>query len=171
MANTDMIIQYLKQNGLAWCDDCLSDKTGISPRQQIYQLGSKLAKTGVIFRDKGRCAGCGKIKTVSSSNPNISYAVAPSPCLTKSEVKPWYWEGNIQAVLASHLAKNGYKIMSIANTAARERGKDIEAVTPEGKNCGFLLKAGQRRAKILRQDIGFPKVCLTSFGIAMNLKR
>ncbi|MBT9142916.1 MAG: hypothetical protein DDT32_01600 [Syntrophomonadaceae bacterium] len=62
-------------------------------------------------------------------------------------VRPWYWEGNIQAVLASYLAKNEYKIMSIANTASRESGKDIEAIMPEGKTLWISVKGWPEKSQ------------------------
>jgi hypothetical protein len=155
MTNADRIVQFLKQNGHAWCDDCLSDKTEVTHRQQIYQLGSQLAKNGVIFRDKGRCAGCGKNKTVNSLDPNIHTSMTQHVEMTKSEEKPsvdveghpWYWEGNIHSVLASHLARNGYRIMSIANTALRESGKDIEAITPDGKTLWVSAKGWPEKSQ------------------------
>jgi len=52
MTNTDIILRFLQESGLAWYDDCLSDKTGITPRQQINQSGSKLRKNGIIFGDR-----------------------------------------------------------------------------------------------------------------------
>lgn len=155
MSNADKILQFLKQNGNALCDDCLSDKTRVTPRQQIYQLGSKLAKNGVIFRDKGRCAGCGKNKTVNSLNLNIHTSMTQHVEMAIPEDNPpvdleghlWYWEGNIQAVLASYLAKNDYKIMSVAKTASHESGKDIEAITPEGKTLWISVKGWPEKSK------------------------
>jgi len=155
MANADRFMRFLKESGLAWCDDCLSAKTGITPRQQINQIGSKLRKNGLIFRDRGRCAGCRKIKIVSSLCSDISNIKKDEPKTIKTEPKrasnwgnrPWYWEGNIQAVLASYLAKEGYKIMAIANTASRESGKDIEAITPDGKEVWVSVKGWPEKSQ------------------------
>ncbi len=57
--NTDKAINYIKLNeGL--CDDCLSDMTNITPRQQINQICSSLEDT--IRRVKGSCKECNKTK-------------------------------------------------------------------------------------------------------------
>jgi hypothetical protein len=42
-------------------------------------------------------------------------------------VRSWYWEGNVQATTASFLEQQGWTVVRTANTATRERGKDIEA--------------------------------------------
>jgi hypothetical protein len=39
----------------------------------------------------------------------------------------WFWEGNVQAAVVSHLASRGWRIRRVANTAASEHGVDIEA--------------------------------------------
>jgi len=154
MANAEVMLQFLKQNGSIWCDDCISDKTGITPRQHINQLGTRLAKNGKLFRNRGRCTGCGKIKITSSLNPEVSEAnqikqemmIEPKSS-DVGGVHPWYWEGNIQAVLASYLAKNEFRMMSIANTASRKSGKDIEAITPEGKTLWISVKGWRDKSK------------------------
>ncbi len=154
MANAEVLLQFLKQNGNIWCDDCLSDKTGITPRQQINQLGCRLAKTRKLFRNRGRCTGCGKTKITNSLNPEVSEAnqikqemmIEPKSS-DVGGVRPWYWEGNIQAVLASYLAKNEFRMMSIANTALRESGKDIEAITPEGKTLWISVKGWPEKSQ------------------------
>ena len=155
MNNKDRIIKFLRESGLAWCDDCLSDKTEITPRQQIYQIGSKLKKSGLIVRARGQCASCGKIKIVSSLSSDISNVKKDISETIKTESKkctnlgnrPWYWEGNIQDVLAIYLVKEGYKIMTIANTASHDRGKDIEAIAPDGKEVWISVKGWPERSQ------------------------
>jgi hypothetical protein len=41
--------------------------------------------------------------------------------------KEWFWEGNVQAAVVSHLAANGWHIRRVANTASSEHGIDVEA--------------------------------------------
>lgn len=64
MSNTDIIMNFLGNNESAWCDDCLSNRTGVTPRQTIYQLCSKLAKDGTVSRYKGECTYCGRLKSL-----------------------------------------------------------------------------------------------------------
>lgn len=155
MYNADVVLQFLRENELMWCDDCLSEKTEIIPRQQIYQVALKLAKKGMLSRNNGRCVGCGKIKITSSLNHSVSSTekiltetTTNGPKLSvKNVIRPWYWEGNIQATLASYLAKEGYKIMAIANTASRENGKDIEAIMPDGKKLWISVKGWPEKSQ------------------------
>lgn len=60
---------------------------------------------------------------------------------------PWYWEGNIQAVLVNHLSMNGYRIVSTANTASHESGKDIEAVGADGKILWVSVKGWPEKSQ------------------------
>ncbi len=39
----------------------------------------------------------------------------------------WFWEGNVQSAVVSHLVSEGWRIRSVANTASSEHGVDIEA--------------------------------------------
>jgi hypothetical protein len=39
----------------------------------------------------------------------------------------WFWEGNVQAAVVSHLVQQGWQIMRVANTSTSEHGVDIEA--------------------------------------------
>jgi len=149
MKNTDVILQFLKQNNLALCDDCLSDKTGIKPRQQIYQICSNLGKNQLIKRKPDRCSHCGKEKIVNSfhsnNSPNqssnlISTQLPKSPTNSSDIEPPWYWEGNIQAALVTFLVTQGYSITRVSDTASRENGKDVEAVGPNGKKLWVSVK-------------------------------
>lgn len=40
----------------------------------------------------------------------------------------WYWEGNVQAALVTHLEREGWVIKEAADTASRQRGIDVLAV-------------------------------------------
>lgn len=51
--------------------------------------------------------------------------VQPSALLPTGALKPWFWEGNVQAVVVGWLKNQGCVIHSSANTATKERGKDI----------------------------------------------
>lgn len=53
---------------------------------------------------------------------------------------PWYWEGNIQSKVVAYLAGRGYFIRSVTDTAYRSQGKDIVAVTPDGKELWVSVK-------------------------------
>ncbi|MGE5483497.1 MAG: hypothetical protein ACM3X4_00595 [Ignavibacteriales bacterium] len=57
-----------------------------------------------------------------------------------SSRRPWYWEGSIQARLATYLAGRGYKICSVAHTASKEHGIDIVAAGPDGVEIWISVK-------------------------------
>ena len=69
MTNLEKIKRAL-QSGGPQCDDCLSESSGVTPRQQVNQKCNRAAKTGEIHRaekDAGNpCPICGGVKIVRS---------------------------------------------------------------------------------------------------------
>lgn len=62
-SNFSKVYSYLSKTKKAYCDDCLSKLTGVTPRQQINQLCNKNSK--IIKRnDSGKCNNCSKYKIV-----------------------------------------------------------------------------------------------------------
>ena len=54
--------------------------------------------------------------------------VEQSPPLPSHDVtEEWFWEGNIQSRLLSHLIAEGYDILRVADTRSREGGTDVIA--------------------------------------------
>ena len=62
-SNFSKVYSYLFQTKEAYCDDCLSKLTGVSPRQQINQLCNKNSNS-IHRKDFGKCNNCSKIKIV-----------------------------------------------------------------------------------------------------------
>ncbi len=62
MTNTGKIEEFLKREQGVFCDDCLSELTHISPRQQVNQ---KCREHPELFETHQmlRCSKCGKVKT------------------------------------------------------------------------------------------------------------
>src|SRR6266536_5738906 len=88
MTNEDKIAEVLRQlsTGTGICDDCLSAKADVSPRQTVNQICRKLRDSGAISRGPGVCsaghhrpekllnscnAGCGKSSATSSPSIGI----------------------------------------------------------------------------------------------------
>ncbi len=78
---------------------------------------------------------------VQASRPStaISKNLKPSPSSPASAIatltaegKPWYWEGHVQARIVHFLKISMVTVVSEANTATREQGKDIEAIDTDG---------------------------------------
>jgi hypothetical protein len=64
--------------------------------------------------------------------------------------EPWFWEGNIQAAVVRYLAGSSHRIVRIVDTASRETGKDIVAVTASGRELWITVKGypkGTERTK------------------------
>lgn len=130
------------------CDDCLPKVADLSRRQVAYVTCTALAAKGRIGRGRGSCRLCGKFKTVSWSlqarqpePPQVKTSELEAPEAKRVlSARPWYWEGNIQSVLVAWLAGRGYMVRSVADTAAREHGKDIVAVGPDGKELWVNVK-------------------------------
>jgi hypothetical protein len=55
-------------------------------------------------------------------------------------MRPWHWEGNVQAASVRHLTGDGYRIIKVARTASRERGPDIVAITPARQELHVSVK-------------------------------
>jgi len=66
MTNADKMMLFLRDHPGNVCDDCISNRTGVTPRQQINQLGNKLAVANLLLRSDNKCMFCGKFKTTSS---------------------------------------------------------------------------------------------------------
>jgi hypothetical protein len=90
--------------------------------QHINQTCRTLADQGLIIRDH---AHGGIINKVSGMAPE-THTREPRP-LAASTAEEWTWEGNVQSRIVTHLAKSGWNIIAVANTAQRERGVDIIA--------------------------------------------
>ena len=41
--------------------------------------------------------------------------------------RPWSWEDRVQAVIVDALIRDGWAIRSVADTASRAAGEDVEA--------------------------------------------
>lgn len=146
MTNIEKLLEFLRHNpNLSYCDDCLQQKTGINRRQQVNRICHYLVDRGMILREKGLCSLCGKQKLINQihgSDPNGSEKqnrVTQNPVL-ETEGMTWYWEGNLQSKLVSWLVGEGYKILSVADTARRSRGVDIIAQHAQGETLWITVK-------------------------------
>ena len=65
MANAELIKSFLQKRKKPFCDDCISELTGVSPRQQVNQICNN-PKYGIRRMNGGICSHCGKQKIVRS---------------------------------------------------------------------------------------------------------
>ena len=64
MTNSDRIINFLKKESCI-CDDCLSEKCKVFPRQQVNSVTRMLSIQNKIQKQTGTCVFCSKDKLVS----------------------------------------------------------------------------------------------------------
>ena len=141
MTSRDKILQFLSNNPNGACDDCISGKADVIPRQQVNQICRPLQKQGIIERTRKNCPFCKTFKIVNNMTRNANHPIKlPDKGNTTEQPRSWNWEGNIQSVIIQYLCENGYKIVRVANTENREQGKDIEATTPAGKTLWISVK-------------------------------
>lgn len=71
MSNRDLLLDFLEDTSpKGHCDDCLSSRLGITPRQQVNIICRGLSTAGVISREKAPCAACSRSKILNSLVPS-----------------------------------------------------------------------------------------------------
>jgi Domain of unknown function (DUF4145) len=76
--HNDVILEFLESFPKGCCDDCISQKTGIAPRQQVNQICRRLEQQGKVIRRRGPCELGGHIKIL-----NILANTATEPRTTR----------------------------------------------------------------------------------------
>jgi hypothetical protein len=129
LTHRETILSFLGEAGGPICDDCLSSHAGITPRQTINLNCNRMAQRNELARIDAVCHYCRSLKIcnhVEAGTPIPPAAPDAVPDTGDTE-RLWHWEGNVQARLVTWLARDGWSIMSAANTAAKSAGKDIIA--------------------------------------------
>lgn len=133
MTHADRIYELLRQGG-SLCDDCVSVRTSIVPRQTVNINCRRLEARGRIVRTVSLiCDRCGDIKIVNRAKlqdtlSTVSTApkmLIPHPQL--DEKYKWPWEGAVQSLLCQHLLKVGWVIASTSDTKSKAAGVDVVA--------------------------------------------
>jgi len=73
MTNEDKIYNSLKETG-PMCDDCLSDKAKVTPRQSVNTICRKRQEIDDLLRTKSLCPICNKNKLINRLNDSWTYA-------------------------------------------------------------------------------------------------
>ena len=157
MNNREKVLTGLQFKNL--CDDCLSTKSGVEPRQTVNIICREFASQKILRRRKSSCQQCLNFKIVNTLiNKDMSNLDLTNfkrkvnnevNKLKKVETKkrPWYWEGNVQNRIVAHLKTKGYEIINEADTASREAGVDIRAINTSGKELLISVKGYPDRSK------------------------
>jgi hypothetical protein len=152
MGNREKILAVLQQEG-PLCDGCLQQKTQIKHHAAVNQITTALAKEGLLNRYRGLCSGDKKIKLINCFIDDSVTVPRRIDTVTVTSISPitgtamqeeikqkWYWEGNVQNKIVEFLKQHGYKILNDANTASKEPGVDIVAISPEMKRLLVSVK-------------------------------
>jgi Holliday junction resolvase-like predicted endonuclease len=75
----------------------------------------------------------------SAYTPRATRSVSPRPDGPEEPSGEWHTETNIQASLVTALAADGWRILSVANTATKEHGIDVIA-TRDNQTVGVEVK-------------------------------
>ncbi|WP_342564214.1 hypothetical protein NST84_03200 [Paenibacillus sp. FSL R7-0345] len=123
MSNKRDILEAL--TNLDLYDDCLSLASGVKPGQTVYTQCRSLAEAAIVCRQRGICNKCHRKKQLTDYLPLLQLKFffdteESAPTLNQS----WYWEGNVQSKVVTHLALNGFSIRSVADTSTKVAGKD-----------------------------------------------
>jgi hypothetical protein len=135
MTIQDRILAYLAGHPEGVDDDALAAALNLRARQQANQRCRRMENFGIVSRRKVN----GKIRNFLNAAPAPATQGMESSMSDPVE-QPWYWEGNVQAAVVSHLKSARYWIKSTANTATKEQGKDIVAVAPPGSTLWVSAK-------------------------------
>ena len=128
----EKIISYLQQHQNGIDDDTLAEVLQLSARQQANSSCRQLEKEGLVIRKRVN----GKFHNFWNAGKKRS---STSPIVKSENVRPWFWEGNVQTSIVRYLEQQNYIIHSAVNTASKERGKDIEAEY-NGKDFWITVK-------------------------------
>ena len=76
-SNRSRIIDFLKGEDEGFCDDCLSLRLQIFPRQQVNQICRKLQSEGIVYRRRGICHACGRNKIINFLGAKSARTIVP----------------------------------------------------------------------------------------------
>jgi len=128
MTIRERIVAFLQEHPEGIDDDTLAEALQLKRRQQANSRCRQLEKEGLVTR---RRVG-GKIHNFwvgdKQASPSQTQPTQTTPSLRAvSSSELWFWEGNVQAAVVGYLATQNCIIRSVADTASRQRGKDIVA--------------------------------------------
>ncbi len=115
---------YLKKHPEGIDDDELARVLELNARQQANSRCRQLEQEGLVVRKRvgGKIHNFWIESAMATSTHETDRGVRDS-----TKPRSWYWEGNVQSRVVAHLAREEWKIRSVADTLSRQRGIDIVA--------------------------------------------
>lgn len=133
MTISERILAHLEMHPEGATDRALAEALGLSRPQHANNVCRALQQQGLVVRQQA--GGKNRNFLVDSPVTHIQRAIKST-----LPTRPWYWEGNVQSKVVSHLAAKGHRILRVADTASREAGKDIFAETSSGQDLWVNVK-------------------------------
>ncbi len=100
--NEDRILDFLEKENIGYCDDCLSVKLRIFPRQQVNQICRRLRVRGILIREKGLCLMCRKYK-ILNFHVKVLRRIEKMPQAPSEEKAPILEEEQIREIISEFL--------------------------------------------------------------------
>jgi len=93
LTNADIILAFLEKNPYPYCDDCLSELCGISPRQQVNQICNLRIKDKLVSQGD-ICHNCNRDKLTRQLKENAK--PRKEKVLSKKEILPEQYNRSIE---------------------------------------------------------------------------
>ncbi len=121
----DRILEYLSQHPEGATDAELTAALDIKRRAHTNICCHRLVDDGQLERRDVN----GRLRNFFVGSPARAATPHPAPAATPQPAgeRPWCWEGHVQSAVVTYLAGRGDRILSVADTARRQQGKDIVA--------------------------------------------
>lgn len=147
----ERILAYLGEHPEGADDGELTAALNIKHRAQTNKRCRQLVKEGLLERHRmdgrlrnffvgatARPAGRTPLWPWGDEVRNFPVrSTAPLPEPSDPEVTaaehPWFWEGNVQSAVVTYLVTQGHRIISCADTASKQQGKDIVGENDHGR--------------------------------------
>lgn len=129
MAGTHRFLAGLRAGPVPVCDACIALAVGWSRRQSTNAAGRALESKGVIQREKGPCARCGRVKMVSRLAVDEGLGAD----------RPWHQKDHVLALVADFLAAQGHRLYPAVDVSSKHRDVDI-ATTRNGETLWVTVK-------------------------------
>lgn len=138
----ELVLEFIMKDVTApICTRCLVTLAGIADEKRGRQICRNLRDEGWIQRGPGECRRCGvRFPQVNFPLSSAKLPTNPRPIVPMVNDHTWHWEGNVQDALIGRLTEQGWTIVSAADTASHERGKDIVALSSDGQEMWVSVK-------------------------------
>ena len=149
MTVADQVLQALRASSRGVTDSQLATLLG-KRHPHVNQVCRQLADQGRITRDDTAGEIVNRAATTAPPERVPHQRTAPAADVD------WAWEGNVQARLVAYLVSTGWSIIRVADTAKRERGRDIIAER-EGQRLLVEVKGWPSTTYARGERAGQPK--------------